>query len=405
MIAVEPMEILWLIIAGLGAFLVAWIDGANNAANSIGAPIGSGALKLRQALIFASIFEFIGGVIYGRFVSITLLRGIVDVRAIKPGGLIVGMSVALVVTGILVTLITRMRIPMSISQSIVGGLLGFGLAVGGLNSILWGEVSFIILAWAIVPFLGIAVGFLEYKLFNYLGRYMRGQRALLAGGSLFFITVFTAIFLYLAEKGNPVATAYALLAGLAGSVISTALYYVYVSRRMPGDEVAAREFVYKTLLISSSATMAFSHGAHDVSNPSGPLTGVLLTLLNGEVPVGKVEIPYPITVFSALGIATGILTWGYSVVETIGERITPLSVESAFVAQFSASQLVLIVTRLGLPTSTTGAIIGSIAGVGLARGVSYVNLRLVAKIIGFWFLGAAVTALSTFLLSYVIISI
>ncbi|NAZ27097.1 MAG: inorganic phosphate transporter, partial [Thermogladius sp.] len=210
------MEILWLIIAGLGAFLVAWIDGANNAANSIGAPIGSGALKLRQALIFASIFEFIGGVIYGRFVSITLLRGIVDVSAVKPGDLIVGMSVALIVTGILVTLITRMRIPMSISQSIVGGLIGFGLAVGGLNSILWGEVSFIILAWAIVPFLGIAVGFLEYKLFNYLGRYMRGRRALLAGGSLFFLTVFTAIFLYLAEEGNPVATAYALLAGLAG---------------------------------------------------------------------------------------------------------------------------------------------------------------------------------------------
>ncbi|WP_434731328.1 inorganic phosphate transporter [Thermogladius sp. KZ2Tp1] len=399
------MEILWILVAGLGAFLVAWIDGANNAANSIGAPIGSGALSLRRALVFASIFEFVGGVIYGRFVSVTLLKGIVDVNAVRPVDLIVGMSVALVVTGVLVTLITRMRIPMSISQSIVGGIIGFGLAAGGVNAVLWPEVSFIVAAWVLVPFLGIVAGFAEYKLFSQVRRFVTGKRALLSGIVLFYLTVFMAIFLYLLESASLENLVYSVTLGLLGAALLTGVYYRYVSRRMPEDEIEARDFVYKTLLISSSATMAFSHGAHDVSNPSGPLTGVLLTVFTGQVPSGKVDIPYPVTVFSALGIATGILTWGYSVVETIGERITPLSVESAFVAQFSASQLVLVVTRLGIPTSTTGAIVGAIAGVGLARGVSFVNMRLVAKIIGFWFLGVALTALATFGLVYTIISI
>ncbi|WP_440059347.1 inorganic phosphate transporter [Thermogladius sp. 4427co] len=399
------MNQLWLLVAGIGAFIVAWIDGANNAANSIGAPIGSKAISVKQALILSSLFELVGGLIYGRFVSITLLKGIVDASSIPAGDLIVGMSIALLVTGILVTIVTRMKIPMSISQSIVGGIIGFGLAAGGLGCIYWDNIAYIVAAWVAVPFLGVLVGFLEYKLFSYLRTLFTGRRALISGSLLFFITVFMAIFLYFFETESIGSIALSIAIGLAGGLLATGLYYYYVSRKMPIDEFEARNFIYKTLLISSSATMAFSHGAHDVSNAGGPLTGVLLALFTGQVPKTRIEIPFPVLAFSAIGISIGILTWGYSVVETVGERITPLSVESAFVAQFSASQLVLLVTRLGLPTSTTGAIIGSITGVGLARGVSYVNIKLVGKIIGFWFLGVVATAALTFLLTYTIISI
>lgn len=394
------MDAAWLALAGAGALFLAWIDGANNAANSVGAPIGSGAMRAKQAIALAAAFELLGGLLYGQFVSVTLMRGIVKPEAVGPRELAVGMTFALLTSGAFVYAATRAKIPVSVTQSVVGGIVGFGLAVGGVGAIDWARLAWVVSAWLLVPLAAMALAFAEYKLFSRLGGAV-GKRALLVGGLLFFATSSLATTLYAYSPGAPGGVA----AGLAAAGALSAGYIAFVKRGLPRDELEARSYIYRTLLAASSAAMAFSHGANDVSNPSGPLAGVMYSVLEGETPRGRVAVPFPVIAFSAIGLAAGILTWGYSVVETIGERITVLSLESAFVAQFAASQLTLIAVWLGLPTTTTGAIVGSVAGVGLARGVMSVNARLVAKITLTWFAGVAVTALATFLLTYTTLSI
>jgi len=144
----------WLIIGGAAAFLVAWINGANNAANAIGTAVGAKALDVKKALILAATFDFLGAITYGRFVSMTLLKGIVDTSSIGDAYVIVvGMVSALFATGIWVILATIFKIPMSISQAIVGGVTGFGIVVLGLEGINWAKITEIIASWLYLPFL------------------------------------------------------------------------------------------------------------------------------------------------------------------------------------------------------------------------------------------------------------
>ncbi|OYT38450.1 MAG: hypothetical protein B6U89_05880, partial [Desulfurococcales archaeon ex4484_58] len=140
-------------------------------------------------------------------------------------------------------------------------------------------------------------------------------------------------------------------------------------------------------------------------NSAGPLAGIIYVVDRGSIPRGAVTIPFEALVLSALGIALGILIWGYSVVETIGEKITTLTIETAFIAQFSGSISTLIVTRMGLPVSTTVAIVGAITGVGLARGIRNVNFKTLFKIISMWFLGFPVVAGLTALILYIVLPV
>ncbi len=384
--------LVWLLLGGLAAFLVAWINGANNAANAIGTAVGSRALDLRKALYLTAFFDFLGAMLFGRFVSKTLLKGIVDTSSFNDASVVVyGMIAALLATGIWVVIATLFKIPMSISQAIVGGVMGFGLATLGVSGVNWGKITEIIIAWLILPFMGagIALAFYYtlYKRLMYLGK----KSLLLAGDILLFTLVFTTAFLLNVKTLKTSDLIWALEISVLASMIILIAFHVAVYKTMPEDIEAARRHVFRILLIISAAAMAFSHGANDVANSAGPLAGILYVMNQGSVPE-KVTIPLEALAFSATGIAIGILVWGYQVVETIGEKITVLSIETAFIAQFAGSIAVLIVTRLGLPVSTTVSIVGAVAGIGFARGVKAVNIKTLAVIVGTWFLAFPVVA-------------
>ncbi len=384
--------LLWLVLGGFAAFLVAWINGANNAANAIGTAVGSRALDIRRALYIAAFFDFFGAMLFGKFVSKTLLKGIVDTSSFsEPSIVVYGMIAALLATGLWVVIATLFKIPMSISQAIVGGVMGFGLATLGVTGVNWGKIIEIVVAWLVLPFMGAGIAlafyFLLYKRLMYLGK----RALLLAGDTLLFTLIFTTVFLLNVKTLKTSDLIWALSISLLSSSIILALFHAIVYKTMPNDIELARKHVFRVLLIISAAAMAFSHGANDVANSAGPLAGVLYAIREGSVPQ-TVLIPWEALAFSAAGIAIGILVWGYQVVETIGEKITVLSIETAFIAQFAGSIAILIVTRLGLPVSTTVSIVGAVAGIGFARGIKAVNIKTLATIVSTWFLAFPIVA-------------
>jgi PiT family inorganic phosphate transporter len=377
------MEIYWLILAIAAAFFVAWNNGSNNAANAIGTVVGLRALTLKKALVISAIFEFIGALLFGRFVSMTIMKGIINVSVIQSGDIIIkGMIAALLATGIWVLVASWFRIPMSISEGIVGGVIGFGLVSAGISMINWGTVLAILSAWFILPLFSALVAIALYHFYERL--FKKTELLPLIVTSSLFLMVTSTVFLLLVRTTELSDLIYVIgLSSIAGFA-SIFLYMVYDRMVLkPKPELVKRDESIKILLLVSAASMAFSHGAHDVANSAGPLSAVLTVFEFGFVPE-HIGISGWALIFGAAGIAIGIVTWGSQVVKTIGEEITTLSYSSAFTAQLSASLSVLIITRLGLPVSTTIAIVGAVAGVGLAKGFRAVNSRVLAKIFGAW---------------------
>ena len=397
------IEWYWVVIGSALAFAVAWINGANNAANAIGSAVGAKALSVRKALWLAATFDFLGAIIFGKFVSMTLLKGIVDTSTISsPYIIVVGMTAALFATALWVVIATLLKVPMSISQAIVGGVTGFGIVVLGMEGVNWAKLFEIIASWIYLPFMSIAITFILYKTYMYIMRSITLNRLIIVATIFLGLTIFTTIFLLNVKTLKVSDLAYALTTSIVPALVISGVFIVYTKYKIPRDIKQARDHIFKILLVASCAAMAFSHGANDVANSAGPLAGILYVYTRGAVPPGQVTIPFNALLLSASGIALGILIWGYSVVETIGEKITTLTIETAFIAQFSASIATLIVTRLGLPVSTTVAIVGAITGVGLARGVKSVNFKTLFKIISMWFLGFPVVASITALIVYIL---
>ncbi len=375
------MEYIWLVIGFAAALFVAWNNGSNNAANAIGTVVGAHALNLRRALYLAAFFDFLGAILFGGFVSKTIMKGIVDVSLINDSSIIIrGMIAALIATGLWVLLASWIKIPMSISEGIVGGVIGFGLAAMGVQSINWSMVSIIVSSWIILPIFSAILALALYLLYEKM--FEKERLIPYVAISSLFLMVFSTLFLLMVKtlKLSDIVRviAVSISAGLLASVIFALLYAFKLSKSSNRASI-----MIKVLLLVAAASMAFSHGANDVANSAGPLSAILYVYQYGEVPkvVGVSEIALIIT---AAGIAIGILSWGHRVVETIGERITTLTYSSAFTAQLSASLSVLIITRIGLPVSTTIAIVGSVAGVGLAKGFKAVDRRTLARIITTW---------------------
>ncbi|MEM0355659.1 MAG: inorganic phosphate transporter [Desulfurococcaceae archaeon] len=381
------MEYTLLITGFIGAILLAWINGANNAGNAIGSAIGSKAISIKKALWLASLFELLGGVLFGHFVSLTLLRGLFDINLINdPKTSLIGLNIAIFATVAWVFLATLFRVPMSISQAIVGGMLGFGLATIGLERINWFKVGEIVASWIYLPFLSMAISVFLYKLFVKLTVSINWFKLSILFLSFCYINIFSATLLLMAKSIKLLELRNSIIYSAIISTLLTLAMYIPITRIKFKSLAEAKEKMFRLLLLISCLSMAFSHGANDVANSAGPLSGIIY-LVNEEKIPETASIPIIPLLVSSIAISLGVLLWGYRVAETIGEKITTLTVETGFIAQFSGSITVLIVTRLGLPVSTTVAIVGSIGGVGLARGLRYVNLKTLFKIILTWFIG------------------
>ena len=387
----------WLILAVFAAFFVAWNNGSNNAPNSIGTAVGARVLSVRRALFIATIVSFIGAMSLGIYVTDTVMRGIVNTIDMPKYIVVKGMIAVLFSTGIWTLISTFLEIPMSVHVCIIGGIIGFGLTVDTLF-ISWTTIIKIMIAWIIVPITSAILAYVLYRVFN--KSFGDPNMAKISVITSSYITIATPTILTLIKTNTTSDIIFALIITLTISTIAT----IFVYYHWRNSVLAGRDPLYEVsriLLIMVAAAMSFSFGANDVANSAGPLAAIFYALGYGDI---STSAWYAIIV-SAIGLSAGIAMWGSKVIGTIGEKITPLSPSTAYVAQMAATLSMLVVSRLGLPVSTSMAIVGGVMGVGFSRGIKSINTRLISRIFGLWLIALPATMIIAYMLTKLFILI
>jgi len=420
------MDIIILAVIALLGLYMAWNIGANDVANSMADAVGSKALSIRQAVIAAGICEFSGAVLVGSHVTDTVRKGIVDPATIASlpnlqhgeaaALLIIGMSAALLAAAFWLHFATWTGMPVSTTHSIVGAVAGFGVVAAGIGAVNWGKMGQIVASWFVSPIAGGIMAFIIFKIISrlILGREQPAKAAIKVTP---YIVFFLAMVVTLATvwKGlkhviknvDWLTDSNTFLIAVAISVISTIVARIYVKKKLGGKEdlpIAKQlelvEEVYVPLVIISSCSVAFAHGANDVANSVGPLAAVAHIIRGGAVQM-KVPVPLWILMLGGGGIVLGLATYGYRVMETVGTKITEITPSRGVAADIAATATVLICTRMKLPISTTHVLVGAIMGIGLARGLSGIDSRVAKKIFNSWLItvpAAAIVCIILFLL-------
>jgi PiT family inorganic phosphate transporter len=143
------------------------------------------------------------------------------------------------------------------------------------------------------------------------------------------------------------------------------------------------ERVFGVLMIVTACSMAFAHGSNDVANAIGPLAAVISIAQTGIVGA-KSAIPIWVLALGGAGIVVGLATYGVRVIATVGHRITQLTPSRGFAAELAAATTIVIASGTGIPISTTHTLVGAVLGVGLARGIEAIDLRVVGRIFISW---------------------
>ncbi|MGH7542018.1 MAG: inorganic phosphate transporter [Gemmatimonadota bacterium] len=388
---------------------MAWNIGANDVANAMGTSVGSGALTLTAAVVLAGIFEFAGATLVGSHVTETLRKGILDpgLFALEGGAfgeqgprlLMLGMVAALLSAGVWLQIATTFGLPVSTTHSIVGAIIGFGIMVAGTTAVEWGKVVQIAASWVVSPLLG---GLIGAGMFLFVRReILRDDDPVGAarrwGPHLIGLVAFVLVLSFMYEAlGNVVREPTWWMAGLVAAGMAGLAFvgsWIGLRRIVPRspDPFAYVERVFARLQIATACVVAFAHGANDVANAVGPLAAVVQIAETGTV-LEQAAVPAWILVLGAVGIIVGLATWGYKVIATVGRKITELTPTRGFSAEFGTATTVLVASRLGLPVSTTHTLVGAVIGVGLARGLGALDLRVVGRIVNSWIVTIPIAA-------------
>ncbi len=390
-----------LLVAIFASFYMAVNIGANDVANSMGTSVASGALTLRKAVIVAGVCNFVGAVLLGVYVTDTIRKGIINPAyfAANPNLLIYGMIAVLLGAGGWVSIATYLKLPVSTTHSIIGALIGFGLLGAGMQGIQWKVVGAIILSWFVSPIGGAGVSYLLFtiirrKVLNTAHPLRAARRVGPFFVSLVLFIIGFAIAYGVSKRlwGSPqfshvlgIAAAIAVIGGVAS--------YIFLGRYTlrGNDEYEEMEELSKPLQVLSASYVALANGANDVANSIGPIAAILAVMETQKV---TMQVPVPIWVLGlgGIGLVIGVSTWGYRVMETIGSKITEVTPTRGFAAEFGAATAVIICSRLGMPVSTTHATVGSVVGVGMARGIGAINLRVIGRIGISWLVTLPVSA-------------
>ena len=423
-----------LILSVMVCAYMAWNIGANDVANAMGTSVGSKALTLRQAVIIAAIFEFCGAFFAGDAVTDTVRKGIltVDFETVTDdfaNDLMYGFISAMMAAAVWLTIATRFGLPVSTTHSIIGGILGIGLVLEIQHSITlidWEVVRTVVMSWVASPLMGGILAFLTFYIIRLtiLEAENPVERSKWLAPILAFPTFFTLglALQFKALKGfitraasngwfgiddkydwlpakengsfNPLSDNpwfpinSLILAAVIGLIASLALWYVLrnyeFNKKSDGFQGVEKIFVW--LQIITAAYVAFAHGANDRSNAIGPMAAVYDILSSGGDLADQVDVPLWLVLLGSAGIAIGVMTWGWRVMETIGTKITDITPTRGFAAEFGAATTILVFSMpfLAVPVSTTHTLVGSVVGVGLAGGAKNVDFRVFGKIAASW---------------------
>jgi len=387
-----PNNMFLAVAALIGAYMAMNI-GANDVANNVGPAVGSKALTLTTAIIIAAIFEAAGALIAGGEVVKTIKKGIIDISAFGGNAdpFIWAMMAALLAAALWLNFATMMKAPVSTTHSIVGGVMGAGIAAAGFSIVSWSTMGKIAASWVISPVLGgiIAAAFLFSSKKSIVfkddkiaaaKKYVPIFVALMSWAFVTYLTlkglkkiwpqvveILNFIPLVSIEMTKKPSLTTALTLGLVAAII---VYFSVKSNLKKTQELKNSRESVNTLftipLIFAAALLSFAHGANDVANAIGPLAAINDAVINGGIS-SKASIPLWVMGVGALGIALGLALYGPKLIKTVGSEITELNQIRAFSVAMAASITVIIASQLGLPVSSTHIAIGGVFGVGFLR--------------------------------------
>lgn len=378
----------FLAIAALFGAYMAMNIGANDVANNVGPAVGSKALTMLGAIVIAAIFEASGALIAGGDVVKTIKKGIIDISAFSDVNVFIwAMMAALLSAALWLNIATYFKAPVSTTHSIVGGVMGAGIAAAGFSIVAWGTMIKIAMSWVISPILGGIIAaiflFLIKKTMTYKKNKIKASATwvpvFVAMMSWAFVTYLTLkglkkiwphiveILIFLPDSKKPT---FAVAATL-GVIVAIIIYFIVrisVAKAAPKMEnsLAGVNSLFTIPLIFAAALLSFAHGANDVANAVGPLAAINDAVLSGGISA-KAGIPLWVMAVGALGIAIGLALYGPKLIKTVGGEITELDQTRAFSVAMAAAITVIIASQLGLPVSSTHIAIGGIFGVGFLR--------------------------------------
>ena len=403
--------IVWL--SAVLALYMAWTIGANDVANAMGTSVGSGALTITGAVIVAGILEFCGAFLAGGHVTDTVRKGILVADAVAGHEplIVYGMLASLLSAGTLLLTATRFGLPVSTTHAIVGAIVGFGAVGLGVGSVEWGKVAQIVASWVTSPLIGGVLAFMVFRITRYsiLDREDPMEQAKRVG-PVFFFVVFFVMALVTFFKGLThlnlhldfvEALGLAVVAGLVGALVGR--FFLRRVKTEPdatgSDRFRQVERLFVVLQVLTACAVAFAHGSNDVANSIGPLAAVI-HLSKGLAYEGRAVLEPWMLLVGGVGIVLGLATWGYRVMETVGRKITELTPSRGFSAELAAALTIVLASRLGIPVSTTHILVGAVFGVGLARGIGALDLRVVGKILVSWVATLPIAALLSIFFFY-----
>jgi PiT family inorganic phosphate transporter len=392
-----------------------WGIGANDVANAMGTSVGSGAITVKQAIVIAAIFEFAGAFIAGGAVTKTIRKGIIDPAPItaNPELLVYGMLAALLAAAIWLMVAYTRGWPVSTTHSIVGAIVGFAVAGIGVDAVNWGKIAQIVASWVVSPLLGGVIALLlmlsiRKLILNADNPFQKAKAwgpvyVFLVGFIVALVTLFKGLKHLKLEFTEVQSLVIAVVLGVVVAVIGKMLI-----NRVKVDTAADKNFhfasvekVFTPMMIFTACAMAFAHGSNDVANGIGPLAAVVSIVKSGGQVAQKADLPLWILILGGVGIVVGLATMGYRVMQTIGTKITELTPTRGYCATLAAATTVVLASKTGLPVSTTHIAVGAVMGVGLARGIGALDLRVIGNIVVSWIVtlpaGAILAALFFFL--------
>ncbi|HLR17074.1 MAG TPA: inorganic phosphate transporter [Alcanivoracaceae bacterium] len=387
-----------LLLACAFGFFMAWGIGANDVANAMGTSVGSGVLTIKQAIIVAMIFEFLGAYLAGGEVTQTVRSGIVDSSVLEntPHLLVYGMLSTLLGTAVWLTIASAKGWPVSTTHTVIGAIIGFAAVGIGVDAVQWSKIWNIVGGWVLSPVLA---GVVSYTLFRSVqilildtpDPFVQAKRYvpiyLFLTGFMVSMVTFMKGLKHVGLNLSPLASVgFAVLTG----VLITLIGKMLLAKIEPSPDqdrrfrFASTERLFGVLMIFTACSMAFAHGSNDVSNAVGPLAAIYSVIADGSVN-SSTRVPSWILLLGGVGIVAGLAMFGRRVMHTIGKKITELTPSRGFAAELGAASTVVLATGTGLPVSTTHTLVGAILGVGFARGIGAIDLRVVRGIFASWF--------------------
>jgi PiT family inorganic phosphate transporter len=399
-----------LVLAMVGSIFVAFNNGANDVANAFASAVGAKALKVKHALLIAAVLNLLGAILLGSNVSKTLIDRVADIRHFDSvNDYVAGMLACMVASGSFIFISTHTGLPVSSTHTIVGGMIGVSMVIGGVDAVNWRSLSVLTLSWVLTPFLSAACSLAMLKLIR-LTIYREGNTGIMER-ACFWLPIFANIVLFSAVAAifhgiklcNRLSHCenmlwFALLAIIPMyAFFRTITYRLTIKFKDRGD--FAIEHVFRRFQAGTSCLIGFAIGSNDVANSVMPVIAIYFVTKLSGIPgsFADYQIPVWMLALGGIGMSVGVLSLGHKVIGTLGRSIALLTNSRGFSVDCATAMTIIMASVFGIPISSTHAATGAIMGVGMENGPRGLNLRLLLKIFITWLITVPSSAIFTIL--------